>query len=261
MHRFIQKTEAPVVQWIELRIPVPSIGVRLPTGVQVYFFDRMKRLFTLLCVSFVTLLFSAELLARTYFFDWSDPTSLTPSFPAPDANNRYGEYISNVAFQAGPVTFTVNDDGVAQGSQKARFLWAYMTRIVEMRAYDLSVVHIEVPDSLHISCVRFEGAKVSDVEMDYMGTDGTFTGNVWNASTQAVHSVDFFVYATINCTLTSVEVDEIASVEDLDNNEAMCTVENETRYYNSQGIEIKQPQKGTFVIKRVGNKVYKQIMQ
>lgn len=71
----------------------------------------------------------------------------------------------------------------------------------------------------------------------------------------------FFVYATINCTLTSVEVDEIASVEDLDNNEAMCTVKNETRYYNIQGIEIKQPQKGTFVIKRVGNKVYKQIMQ
>ena len=26
----------PVVQWIEYRIPVPMIGVRIPTGVQIF---------------------------------------------------------------------------------------------------------------------------------------------------------------------------------------------------------------------------------
>ena len=31
---FCRTYPAPIVQWIELRIPVPSIGVRLPTGVQ-----------------------------------------------------------------------------------------------------------------------------------------------------------------------------------------------------------------------------------
>lgn len=138
-------------------------------------------------------------------FNWSQPATLTPAYPAPTADNRYGEYISNVTFTSGPVEFTVDDSSVKEQSQRARFLYGYNTQTVEMRAYVNSVLQIEVPESESIVSITFEGAKVTDTQLSYAGTYGTFKGSTWTVNPgESVHQVEFDVNATINCTGTTV---------------------------------------------------------
>lgn len=145
--------------------------------------------------------------SQSYTFDWSRPGSLTPAYPAPTADNRYGEYISNVTFTSGPVELTIDDSSVKEQSQRARFLYGYNTQVVEMRAYVMSSIIISVPETENIVSVSFEGAKVTDQQLTYGGTYGTFKGSTWSVKEgESVHQVEFDVDATINCTATTVTI-------------------------------------------------------
>lgn len=145
---------------------------------------------------------------KQYSFNWADPGSLTPSFGAPNSSNRYGEYISNVTFHSGPVSLLVNDDDVLQGSQKARFLYGYMTQTVEMRAYANSVLEFSVSQDSVITEIKFVQSVADDVPLDFGGTNGTLDGNTWTASNgEQVHRVIFDVIATTNLTNTVVTVE------------------------------------------------------
>ena len=168
----------------------------------------MKKILVAAFVISVALFSHAQKETEMYSFNWAQPGTLTPSFPAPDENNRYGEYISNVDFTSGPVTLTVDDDNVLQGSQKARFLYGYNTKTVEMRAYQLSVISVSVPESYTIKEIKFEESQVRDIPIDYEGTEGELKANTWTAGEgeQNVHKVDFDVFSTTNCTLTTVVV-------------------------------------------------------
>ena len=73
-------------------------------------------------------------------FNWADPASLTPAYSAPTSANRYGEYVSMKTFtdtNSGTTVF-IDDSGVDQQSQKARFLYGYLSNAVELRVYPQS---------------------------------------------------------------------------------------------------------------------------
>lgn len=162
---------------------------------------------------------SQENTTATASFRWSQPATLTPAFAAPDADNRYGEYISKVSFTAGEVSLTVDDDDVKESSQKARFLFGYNTREVEMRAYPGSYVKITVPEGRRIVLVSFDGAKVGT---SYMSVDWPKTGAGLVDGTTATWRFDgdnreviFYIDVTINCTLTTVTSDKTTGVPDI----------------------------------------------
>ena len=159
----------------------------------------------LLLFAFAFFCFSLMHAQKAYVFNWADPTSLDPDFSAPDLNNRYGEYISNVVFMCGPVSLQINDDDVNELSQKARFLYGYTTRTVEMRAYPHSIITVELTEPGSIKSIKFEGAKATSTQMEYMGEQGTFKNTTWTADDEElVKKVEFYVAATINCTKTAV---------------------------------------------------------
>lgn len=174
----------------------------------------MKKLLTYAVIAIgATLTAAAQTTAHT--FNWASPGSLSPAYPAPTADNRYGEYISNVTFTAGPVQFTIDDNAVKEQSQRARFLYGYLTGTVEMRAYPNSVLTIEVPQDAVIESIIFEGAKADDNYMSYEGAYGTLEGNTWTAAPGAhVHTVLIDIDTTINCTRTTVNT-AVAAVTDV----------------------------------------------
>lgn len=170
----------------------------------------MKRIASL-CLIFLSALMC---FSQTYRFNWAAPQTLDPPYPAPDANNRYGEYIGKDIFTAGPVSLMVDDDYVMQGSQKARFLYGYNTLTVEMRAYMLSTINIMVPEDYTITEISFEESQVRDIPLAYYGPWGTFKTNRWTASAERVNEVIFDVEATITCTMTTVKVKKVEAAED-----------------------------------------------
>lgn len=149
-------------------------------------------------------------------FNWSDPSSLTPAFSAPTSENRYGEYISNVEFTGGDLNtihLVINDKDVKEQSQRARFLYGYNTRQVEMRAYTNSVISIWSTKN-GIARITFTGPKADENYLEYIGDDGTFKGGVWDGNVDS-EKVEFRVNATINCfsidvTPSSAGVDDVA---------------------------------------------------
>lgn len=210
----------------------------------------MRKVLT--CLIIIASIFTC--LSQTYNFNWANPGTLTPAFPAPDPNNRYGEYISNVEFKSGPVSFVVNDDGVLQGSQKARFLYGYTTQTVEMRAYQLSVISISVSEGYKIDEIRFEESQVREIPLDYTGTQGLFKNNVWTAKpTVDLERVDFDVISTTNCTLTSVKVSE-KSLDSVSNiisgNDEECE-----EWYTLSGMRLSaRPElSGLYICRKGGN--------
>ena len=201
----------------------------------------------LLCVTF------GGAFAQTSVFDWSNPGLLTPAYPAPTAGNRYGEYISNVTFTAGDATLTIDDSSVKEQSQRARFLFGYVTQTVEMRAYATSVITIEVPESQAIKSIAFEGAKVSDEYISYGGTDGTFSGTAWTATDGVdVCKVDLDILATINCTRTTVTA-TTAGVDGI-----TTDADSTTTWYTIDGLQLSaEPTAPGLYIVRKGHKVTK----
>ena len=172
----------------------------------------MKFVYTLLIL--LTFAIPAAADETSAVFNWSDPTSLSPAFKAPTSENRYGEYISKVTFSASGASFTINDDNVKELSQKARFLYGYETKVVEMRAYPTSILTICAPDGANIKTIAFEGAKVT---ADYISTvddeTGTFTGSTWKvADGVGLSQVELYIDKTINCTKTTVTYAGNASV-------------------------------------------------
>lgn len=207
--------------------------------------NPMKKLIFSLLLIYCALSTSAQ---TTVTFDWSKPGSLKPAYPAPDADNRYGEYISNVDFTAGGVTFTVKDDAVKEQSQRARFLFGYNTQMVEMRAYLNSDIVITAPDNMVITAVKFEGAKVDENYLEPYDEEATFKNGSFTPSTPT-GEVKFYVAATINCTATYVTISENAAVTDLQACEQTAGLE----YYNLQGVRIARPDHG-IAIERRGSK-------
>lgn len=212
----------------------------------------MKRFFAWFPTLFFAAIFSGELSAQSSIFDWSNPQTLSPSFPAPDEQNRYGEYIGNVEFVSGPVTLTIDDSEVIEQSQRARFLWGYMTQIVEMRAYRNSVIKITASDDEYIKNISFEGAKVSDQQLTLITEGGNFANRTWSADDTDVRTVEFFVEATINCTLTAVETGT-ASVS-----ECYYQTDVPQQWFTVQGICLseKPVTPGVYILRK-GNNVTK----
>lgn len=198
---------------------------------------------------FLAISFSAFAEESTAVFNWSDPTSLNPSYKAPTADNRYGEYISKVTFTANGATFCINDDSVKELSQKARFLYGYNTKIVEMRAYPTSIITVSAPDGGVIKSVTFEGAKVTSDYISAVDDDlGTFSGSEWKASESvAVTSIDLYIDATINCTKTTVKYVGNASVGAISNGKDVYPV----RWYDLTGriYTSKPASRGLYIVK------------
>jgi hypothetical protein len=147
-------------------------------------------------------------------FNWSTPATLTPSFTASlNSSNRYGDYVSNVTFSDNGVTLVINDDNVTDASQKARFVYNYLTDCIEIRAYANSDITITAPEGYGVSSVTFEGAKADE---NYLSStsQGTFAKGSWTASLSA-QAATFHVDATINCTQITVKCTESNGVNDI----------------------------------------------
>ena len=177
------------------------------------FLISMRYSFTLIsCL--VAALFSVS--AETVVFNWANPGSLSPAFEAPTSANRYGPYIGDAVFSSpAGVTIDIDDSQVKELSQKARFLYGYMTEEVELRVYPNSSIIISAPEGKAIKTVSFTGAKADDYYMYAEGEDGEFVGNTWTCSRDDVASVEFVVFTTINCTSTTVAIDNAAGISDI----------------------------------------------
>jgi len=161
----------------------------------------MKKLFFALCAFLTSIGVYATDPEFAPTFNWSDPSSLTPAFSAPTAENRYGEYISNVEFTDGKLNtihLVIDDNNVSEQSQRARFLYGYNTQQVEMRAYTNSIISIWATKN-GIHRITFTGPKADENYLEYIGSDGTFKGGVWEGLAQDGEKVQFLVTATINC--------------------------------------------------------------
>ncbi|MDE6397634.1 MAG: hypothetical protein K2K84_10220 [Muribaculaceae bacterium] len=166
----------------------------------------------ILCL--VTALFPAS--AQTVVFNWSDPASLTPSFEAPTSANRYGPYIGETIFTTTEgISLDIDDSDVKELSQKARFLYGYLTEEVELRVYPNSTITISVPEGKTIVSVSFTGAKADDSYLTYTGDKGILKGNTWTSSGGIVPSVGFAITTTINCTSTTVVIGDAAGINDV----------------------------------------------
>ena len=221
----------------------------------------MKKLFAAALLSVAAFSLYAQSTASTFSFNWANPSTLSPAYPAPTEDNRYGEYISNVTFTSGPVTLTVDDDAVLQGSQKARFLYGYLTRTVEMRAYELSNIVVKADAQYSIREITFDESSVRSVPLSYYMGEGTLDGNVWTAYPgDPVNEVVFDVDATTNLILTSVTLipaDE-AGVDTVVSDGVAET----TRWFTLSGVELaRQPSAPGLYLKRRGHTTLKVVVR
>ena len=190
------------------------------------------------CVA-ATFLFCLSASAQIYNFRWNNPTTLTPSFPAPNSSNRYGEIVSNVEFKSGPVTFIVDDDA-NDDSEKACFYYGYTTLSVEMRAYRFSTLKIGVVDGYIIKEIKFEESVERNIPLSYKGSGGTFKKGTWTSETsEQVTSIQFDVDNTLNLAFTSVTVEQ----QNDDTQNAIESIgidrpENYEQWFTLQGVRL-----------------------
>lgn len=138
----------------------------------------MKHIVTFLLVFLASSAIAQDNSTRTADFDWSAPRTLTPAFEPPTSSNRYGEYVGGTVFTAADgVTFSVDDSGVAQQSQRARFLFNYTTNAVELRAYESSTIIIRAAEGRALNTIVFDGPEVDIyyLKLESPGADTTFT--------------------------------------------------------------------------------------
>ena len=157
----------------------------------------------------------------TGIFNWYDPESLTPAYSAPTDADRYGEYVGNVDFTDNGVTVRIYDDNVSQQSQKARFLYGYLTQTVELRVYGDSEILVTAPEGYVVQRVAFEGAEVDGYYLVAEDPQSTFDGQTWTAAT-AGREASFIVDARrTSITSMTVTCQQAAGVADLtaDDNE------------------------------------------
>lgn len=167
----------------------------------------------------------------TAVFNWSNPAGLTPAYAAPTAENRYGEYIGGVEFTSAGVTLVIDDEDVAQLSQKARFLYGYLTQVVEMRAYPGSLISITAPEGRHVARIEFAGAKADE---SYMQTpEGKLLNGVWTPAETRPNPVIFTIDATINCTKITVVTEQTQGVDDI-----VADTDAEAQWYTVGGVEL-----------------------
>ncbi len=172
----------------------------------------MRYIFTLLLVCCALGSQAAE--AWENVFNWKSPLTLTPPFSPATADNRSGEFVGGVEFKGGNCTFYIDDNGIKEKSQSARFYYGYLTQTNELRVYPGSSIVIKASDRQAIKSIAFEGAKVG---ADYLEaeTAGTWSDGVWTPGKAGQTEVKFDVLATINCTVTSVSGAEWDSVDDI----------------------------------------------
>lgn len=167
----------------------------------------------------------------TAVFDWSNPAGLTPAYSAPTAENRYGEYIGGVEFTSAGVSLVIDDEDVAQQSQKARFLYGYLTQVVEMRAYPGSCISITAPEGRHVARIEFAGAKADE---SYMQTpEGKLQNGVWTPAETRPNPVIFTIDATINCTKITVVTEDTQGVDDI-----IADTDTDEQWYTVGGVGL-----------------------
>jgi hypothetical protein len=171
----------------------------------------MRRINIFIALLLCALFSKAEISA---VFKWSQPSILTPAYSAPTSADRYGEYIGNVEFTDNGVTIKIVDNSVKELSQSARFVYSYITQVVEMRAYQNSDIVITAPEGMDVVKVVFDGAKVDANYLTSYDETGTFSDGTWTAG-QAANVAKFYVDDTINCTITTVYCAEHNSVSDI----------------------------------------------
>lgn len=224
----------------------------------------MKHIYALLFTLLVPSLAHAWGAMMDTRFNWSAPASLNPSFAAPTADNRYGEYIGGVTFTGDNdgynVTFLINDDNVKELSQKARFLYGYNTKTVELRVYSGSTITITATNPEQpIFQITWDGAKVGPDYMSILEGGGKwYNSSTWICGEDYnVHSVKFLVNATINCTLTEAQfvyggVDDIMA-------DSHDTV---TAAFTPDGQSVAWPAEkpGLYIVRHADGRVTKQLI-
>lgn len=145
--------------------------------------------------------------AVTGTFDWAKPVTLTPAYRPLSMSDRYGDYIGGVVFTDHSVALTIDDGGVREQSQRARFVYGYNTQCTEMRAYPGSDIIVSAPKGYDVTAVTFTGAKVGADYTTPYDAASRFDGGTWTAA-QPDSVARFYVDVTINCTMMTVTCHE-----------------------------------------------------
>lgn len=149
-------------------------------------------------------------------FIWSEPQSLSPSFPAPTMANRSGEYVSNSTFVDGNASFMVYDQGVKEQSQRARFVYGYNTQQVELRIYVNSEIVITAAEGFVVTSVQFEGPEVGGEYLASYHENDSWQGSTWVAPSESnLNQVTMLALSRVEITSTVVTMMPTAGVADI----------------------------------------------
>lgn len=160
---------------------------------------------------------------RSSQFNWSNPTSLTPSFVAPTEANRAGDFVGAVKFTTDDVVFEVDDSNVSELSRRARFYLNYATKQVELRVYSGSYINISAVEGRTISSLVLEGPQSDRYYLDMVSptADTTYTPTppVYDRTTWTVPDgtteVRFYAGERTQLTFTTVTTVDASGVSDI----------------------------------------------
>lgn len=181
-------------------------------------------------------------------FDWSNPTTLSPSYPSPTETKRSGEYVGNVKFTNNGVTMVVSDEEIKEKSQSARFYFGYNTGVCELRVYTNSDIIITAPTGMSITSIDFMGPEVGEYYLEPYCT-GSWNGMIFTPDDENIHNeVKFYAPSRVEITNTVVTCSRVNAVTDIHDD----VDDAQPVYYDLQGrpVDGNNITKGLYICKK-----------
>lgn len=185
--------------------------------------------------------------AQTVTYDFTDPSTLTPTTDSPVSGSGVGVEVNGTGFTAGKITLTCTQ-GTASTACR---LWNSSDNIT-LRTYKNSSITI-LADNASIQSIEFTGSKASS---SYFTADnGTFSGTTWTP-TEETSQVIFTCTANAQIGTITVAYNVKSGVDPIIAEEIDAPVE----YYNLQGVKVANPESGLY-IRVQGNKATKVLIK
>ncbi len=187
-------------------------------------------------------------------FNFTDPSTLTPSYSIADATGDSGKSInvSNTKFTNGNVSVVAT-----KGTSTDTKIWYASETNVNLRVYNGATMTVASDDATNlITEIKYTFANTKSVIKLADNQKGTYADNTWTLA-EGAKEVVFTV--TANSQIKTIEVTcqkKLSGVENVSTDDENAPVE----FYNLQGVRVNNPENGIY-IRRQGSKVTKVIIR
>ncbi len=187
-------------------------------------------------------------------FNFTDPSTLTPSYSIADATGDSGKSInvSNTKFTNGNVSVVAT-----KGTSTDTKIWYASETNVNLRVYNGATMTVASADATNlITEIKYTFANTKSVIKLADNQKGTYADNTWTLA-EGAKEVVFTV--TANSQIKTIEVTcqkKLSGVENVSTDDENAPVE----FYNLQGVRVNNPENGIY-IRRQGSKVTKVIIR